>query len=75
MNERIEQLLKQATEDSMGVKVVNQAKFAELLIGECAKVAYRYASSSDNYDHYDDIGWDCLPGDLQSHIKQHFGVK
>jgi hypothetical protein len=35
MNPRIQQLLKQATEDIMGVDVVNHAKFAELIINEC----------------------------------------
>lgn len=39
MHPRIEQLLKQATENIMGVDVVNQNQFAELLIRECAYVA------------------------------------
>jgi len=56
-------------------KVFNQEKFAELIVRECAKAAYLYASDSENYEHYDDNGWDCLPGDLQSHIKEHFGVE
>lgn len=50
-------------------------KFAELIVKECAKAAYKYTDDSKNYEHYDDIGWDCLPGDLQSHIKEHFGVE
>ena len=51
-----------------------QEKFAELIVRECAKAAYLYTSDSKNYEHYDNMGWDCLPGDLQSHIKEHFGV-
>lgn len=39
MHPRIEQLLKQATENIMGVDVVNQNQFAELLIRECAYIA------------------------------------
>ena len=75
MNERINELLKTATEDILGVPVVNHKKFAELIVLECAKAAYKYTDDSKNYEHYDDIGWDCLPGDLQSHIKEHFGVE
>ena len=53
---------------------VNIEKFAEMIVRECARVAYRYSSNLKNHDHYDDVGWDCLPGDLKEHIKEHFGV-
>jgi len=52
-----------------------EQKFAELIVQECAKVAYKYTESSVYNDDYDDVGWECLPGDLRTHIKQHFGVK
>ncbi len=55
--------------------VAYDKKFAELIVRECAKVAYKYAADSVNYEHYDDIGWDCLPVDLRSYIKEHFGVE
>jgi hypothetical protein len=87
MNERIKLLAEQATSRphrSQGFGgepthiypgTLDPEKFAELIIKECAKVAYKYASDSENYDHYDDVGWDCLPSDLKSHIKEHFGVE
>ena len=80
MNERIKQLAEQAgyLPDMFGIghwDMPECKKFAELIVKECAKAAYLYASDSENYEHYDDNGWDCLPGDLQSHINQHFGVE
>jgi nucleoside diphosphate kinase len=36
MNEKIEELSKLATEDILGVKILNKEKFAELIIEECA---------------------------------------
>jgi hypothetical protein len=53
---------------------VYNKKFAELIVKECAKEAFKYTWNRENYDHYSDVGWDCLPGDLQSHIEEHFGV-
>ena len=87
MNDKIKELAEQAgfnlpnnlVEGVNGPGVVTEkdklAEFAELIVRECAKTAYLYASDSKNYKHYDDLGWDCLPGDLQSHIKEHFGVE
>ena len=84
MNERIRELAEQAgvfAGDFAGAGLYSihnkeeVEKFAELIVKECAKTAYLYASDSKNYKHYDDLGWDCLPGDLQSHIKEHFGVE
>jgi len=82
MNERIKELAEQALNE-YSATYHNEAKipeaylkkFAELIVRECAKAAYKYTDDSKNYEHYDDIGWDCLPGDLQSHIKEHFGVE
>jgi len=39
MNNRIEEILKQSTHDTMGVKQVDQKQFAELIVRECAKIA------------------------------------
>lgn len=39
MNKRYQEILSKATEDIMGVKVVNQEQFAELLVRECAYIA------------------------------------
>ena len=84
MNKRIKQLMGQTLDEKFAgtwsvMDLQDLTKFAdrfsELIVKECAKVAYKYASDSENYDHYDDIGWDCLPSDLKSHIKEHFGVK
>ena len=91
MNERIQQLAEQAglkwkaqsphytnTNNPIDFPVSanrDLEKFAELIVRECAKEAFKYTWNEENYQHYNDNGWDCLPGDLQSHIKEHFGVK
>ena len=35
MNERIEQILKESTDNILGVPIVDQKKFAELIVREC----------------------------------------
>ena len=68
MNERIRELLKQATKevdphDRVWVfSKVDQAKFAELIIQECAEVSKNYAGGS-------------MPLSIALAIKKHFGVK
>ena len=78
MNERIKQIIDicglYLSPDNPEVLEKELEFFAELIVRECAKAAYLYTSDSKNYEHYDNMGWDCLPGDLQSHIKEHFGV-
>lgn len=60
MNKRIRELAEQATEDILGVKILNQQKFAELIVRECATVA------SMNNHQWDDCG---------SYVLRHFGVE
>lgn len=74
MNERVQDILKQATDDILGVKVVDQKKFAELIVRECGKVVYNYTNKTETHVLYNEIGWECLPGDLESQIEEHFGV-
>jgi hypothetical protein len=40
MNPQIKEILEKSTDDIMGVPVVDQARFARLLIEECAKICY-----------------------------------
>jgi hypothetical protein len=62
MNERIQQLLKESTYNVLGVKQVDQKKFAELIVQECADIADRRPNVLINQTVG---GW----------IKQHFGVE
>jgi hypothetical protein len=39
MNERIQELINQATDDILGVKVLDKRMFAELIVKECAQIA------------------------------------
>jgi len=50
-------------------------KLAELIVKECAKLSYRFTSNPKNIEHYNEFGWECLPGDIQIHIKEYFGVE
>lgn len=70
MNERIQQILKQATEDILGVKVVNHNKFAELIIQQCAS-QIRFTDLEKCQDDSD--GEILLQASFQ--LKQHFGVE
>ncbi len=50
-------------------------KFAELIVKECANVAYKYTNKTETHELYDEVGWDCLPGDLKIQVEEHFGVE
>ena len=50
MNERIKELMTQATYDVLGVKQIDQQLFAELIITECADIALR-----EEHDPYECI--------------------
>lgn len=57
MNERIKHLLNESTYDVLGVKQVDQKKFAELIVKECAKVAdcrnsFRHSSGNKILKHF-----------------------
>jgi hypothetical protein len=57
----IQELLQQSTDNILGVPVVDQKKFAELIVRECAKLANEETSLP--YDSYSEK------------IKRHFGVE
>jgi hypothetical protein len=66
MNNKIEELAGQVTEDILGVKIVNQKKFAKLIVQECV----RYFN--EDYKRDFDVLW---REDLSKCIKEHFGVE
>ena len=61
MNELIQELLQQSTDNVLGVPVVNQKKFAELIVRECANRA----------------SWaqDTNEADIGGEVLKHFGVE
>ena len=76
MNERIRELVKQATtieEHKWGVSYdnFNKEKFAESIVRECADTAYQSL--------YEDRVFDDVPANIRRNvmdaIKQHFGVE
>jgi hypothetical protein len=70
MNAEIQKLLNKATEDILGVPVVNQEMFARLLIEECATICYelRYTNEgpSENAAYQRTL--------CGSAIKENFGL-
>jgi len=75
MNERIRELAKQCYETGPIGKDgwpeysrLNEQKFAELIVRECAEVCHKLAEDSDSYVVHD--GDTCA-----EQIKQHFGVE
>ena len=78
MNERIRELVKQATtieEHKWGVSYdnFNKEKFAELIVLECVKFC-EHESNDDDHDEYD-MGMWVKAESIKTAIKQHFGVE
>jgi hypothetical protein len=80
MNEQIENLARQATEDCMGVKSINHKKFAELIIQECVKIAMSEMVTADELETEEPDERAYLLGnnggilDAVGAIRLHFGV-
>jgi hypothetical protein len=66
MNERIKQLREQAIDDILGVKILDDEKFAELIVQDCLDIVNRKEYSY----HEADPLWETA-----QLIKEHFGVK
>jgi len=68
MNPRIQDLAQQATQDIMGVPIVDQQKFAELIVRECIDIAKNVDKNPylDEHDHARQI---------IKNIGKHFGVE
>ena len=66
MNQRIQELLQQATDDIMGMPIVDQKKFAELIVAECLD---QLLVSDPTEDFDKGIAWSA------KQIKEHFGVE
>jgi len=66
MNERIKQLRAQATDNILGVKILDDEKFAELIVQDCLDIVNRKEYSY----HEADPLWETA-----QLIKEHFGVK
>ena len=65
MNQRLQQLADQATEDILGVPILNQERFAELIVQECLTIVNRKEYSY----HEADPLWETA-----ELIKQHFEI-
>jgi hypothetical protein len=64
MNERIQELINQATDDILGVKVLDKRMFAELIVKECAEVASKVVVEHEGVDF-----------GLVEKCYEHFGVE
>ncbi len=71
MNEKIESLKKIATDEIMGVKIVDQKKFADLLIEECI-VAVKQTNTHHAYTSYDQNLIQATIGKSVEAIRKHF---
>ena len=63
MNERIRELAEQATDDILGVKILDKKKFADLIVKECVSVV------ADAVDHREPAST------YADKIREHFGVE
>ena len=81
MNERIKELAEQARikdhwsidEGRYLTNYLDEKKFAELIVAECVKLC-EHKSNNDIYDPYD-MGMSAKAEDINTAIKQHFGVE
>ena len=64
MNERIQELINQSTDDILGVKVLDKRMFAELIVKECAEVASKVVVEHEGVDF-----------GLVEKCYEHFGVE
>jgi len=79
MNERIKELIKQATtveEHKWGVSYdnFNKEKFAELIVRDCLDIAFEVRGKPATDTHYV-IGYDRACEKMISGIREHFGVE
>jgi len=79
MNERIRELVKQATtieEHKWGVSYdnFNKEKFAELIVRDCLDIAFEVRGKPATDTHYV-IGYDRACEKMISGIREHFGVE
>ncbi len=79
MNQRYKDLWDQASKLEFDPSWAGQTRFmekyAELIVRECGKVVYNYTNKTETHVLYGEVGWECLPGDLQIQINEHFGVE
>jgi hypothetical protein len=71
MNEKLEELQKLATDEIMGVKIVDQKKFAKLIIDECI-VAVKQTNTHHAYTSYDQNLIQATIGKSVEAIRKHF---
>ncbi len=70
--DRIDELIRQATHDCMGVPVLDKRQFAELIVQECLTMCQYNADDDD--DQFD-LGRIHQAKQTLALIKQHFGVE
>ena len=86
MNQQIQEILKQSTEDILGVPIVNQKKFAKLIVQECDRLnqeqSYELAGVVTDVEQGDGFDGVCLNTvkRVESYLvsgtlKQHFGIE
>ena len=79
MNERITELLKTATDNILGVPVVDQKKFAKLIVAECLSIvkSNTYGPNGEyDYSYSDEsAAADNRAETIYKDIAYHFGVE
>jgi hypothetical protein len=68
--DRIDELIRQATHDCMGVPVLDKRQLVQLIVAECAEICYEHSRVAGGVDTAFGHGYkDC--GD---DVKRHFGL-
>jgi hypothetical protein len=72
MKEQIKPLVEQATENIMGVKIVNQQLFADLLVKKCCELIESSTNTKCIYTTFDKSQADCVKAEIIKFVKGYF---
>ncbi len=71
LNSKLQELKDQSTMDILGVKILDEGKFAELIIQECLEVVEKQIGGGNG----DGVEWDRAIDFTYNDIKSYFGVE
>jgi len=71
LNSKLQELKDQSTMDILGVKILDEGKFAELIIQECLEVVEKQIGGGNG----DGVEWDRAVDFTYNDIKSYFGVE
>ena len=72
MKEQIRPMVEQATENILGVKIVNQDLFADLLLKKCYELIEASTNTKCIYTTFDKSQAECVKREILKFVKSYF---